>query len=652
MRIFSAPMSATTLRYRPGLDGVRGLAVLGVLLYHGQVSWARGGFLGVDVFFVLSGYLITSLLLAEWRRWGSIDLRGFWLRRARRLLPALFLVLIGVSLYAALLASPAELDSIRKDSLATIAYVANWRFVLANQSYFDQYAEPSPLRHMWSLGIEEQFYLIFPLLLIGLLTIGARRRGLAAVFTLGAAGSALLAAALYAPGQDPSRVYYGTDTRLQALLVGAVAAVALWRDRPARPPEQAYLSVFGTELRMPGAAGVLGGLGLVGVLVLFGVARDSDGWLYQGGFLLVAVLAVALVVGAAGDTAVARLLGLTPLRQVGLISYGLYLWHWPVYVALTPARLGYAGGRLLAVRIAATLVLALASYVLVERPIRAGALGRRWSAAQRRPAVAASLVVVLVAVIASTAGAGGVAAPVTAAAAAASGPPPPQPPRPGDAVAYLVGDSVPYSLRIYYPQKDIPGLSVNGSTFLGCGLIPEQVAAGDQVKTLDPHCVPWSQQWPVEVAQQRPDVGVLFPGIGEQFDHVVGGQRLAFASPPFEQHLSSYLDTAVAQLGSAGARPVALVNVPCHDVPNFGLGSDAPVINDEQRIRWLDEAIGRYGRAHHVPVIDMYGFLCAGGKLKDFGGVKMRDDGLHFTPEGAAIVWKWLAPQLLSIAGR
>jgi peptidoglycan/LPS O-acetylase OafA/YrhL len=648
-------MSTTTLRYRPGLDGVRGLAVLGVLLYHGQVSWARGGFLGVDIFFVLSGYLITSLLLAEWRRWGSIDLRGFWLRRARRLLPALFLVLVGVALYAALLASPAELASIRKDSLATIAYVANWRFVLANQSYFDQYAEPSPLRHMWSLGIEEQFYLIFPLLLVGLLTIGARRRGLAVLFTLGAAGSAALAALLYQPGQDPSRVYYGTDTRLEALLVGALAAVALWRTRPARPRperERSYLSVFGAQLRLPGAAGVLGGLGLVGVLVLFGLAKDSDGWLYQGGFLLVAVVAVALVTGAARETAVARLLGLTPLRQVGLISYGLYLWHWPVYVALTPARLGYAGGRLLAVRIAVTFALAIASYLLVERPIRAGALARRWSAWQLRPAVAASVVVVLVAVIAGTAGAGGVAAPVTAAAAAASGPPPQLPPRPGDAVAFLVGDSVPYSLRIYYPQRDIPGLSVAGSTFLGCGLIPEQVAAGDQVKTLDPHCVPWSQQWPVEVAQQRPDVGVLFPGIGEQFDHVVDGQRLAFGSEPFEQHLDSYLETALASLGGAGARPVALVNVPCHDVPNFGLGSDAPVINDEQRIHRLDDLIGRYGEAHGVPVIDLYGFLCAGGKLKDFNGVKMRDDGLHFTAEGAAIVWRWLAPQLISIAGR
>jgi peptidoglycan/LPS O-acetylase OafA/YrhL len=192
--------SATGLRYRPGLDGVRAVAVLAVLLYHGQVGWARGGFVGVDIFFVLSGFLITGLLVAEWGRWGSIDLRRFWLRRARRLLPALFLVLVAVSLGAAALASPAERGTVRGDALATLGYVANWRFVLADRSYFAQYDEPSPLRHMWSLGIEEQFYLIFPLLLLALLaTVGLRRRVLAVAFGVGAAASAALAAALYTP---------------------------------------------------------------------------------------------------------------------------------------------------------------------------------------------------------------------------------------------------------------------------------------------------------------------------------------------------------------------------------------------------------------------------------------------------------------------
>ena len=208
------------------------MAVAAVLLYHGDISWARGGYLGVDAFFVLSGFLITSLLLAEWRGDGRIALSAFWARRARRLLPALFLVLAAVAAYGAVIAAPAELAHLRSDGLSALGYVANWGQIFSHQSYFESFAAPSPLRHTWSLAIEEQFYLVWPLLVAGVLRC---RRG--SIRSLGAVTGALLAASavwmivLYKPGVDPTRVYYGTDTRAQSLLMGALLAILLTRLR-------------------------------------------------------------------------------------------------------------------------------------------------------------------------------------------------------------------------------------------------------------------------------------------------------------------------------------------------------------------------------------------------------------------------------------
>ncbi|MGD0765697.1 MAG: acyltransferase, partial [Dehalococcoidia bacterium] len=223
--------------YRPGLDGIRALAVAAVLAYHADFPWARGGFLGVDAFFVLSGYLITTILLTEWNARGGIGLLAFWTRRARRLLPALYLMLIGVAIYAVFMASPLELDKIRGDALATIAYVANWRPIFTGASYFDRFSIPSPLNHTWSLAIEEQYYLIWPLLLLFLLRV--RRltpNALLAVTLAMAAASAILMGALFQPGHDPSLVYYGTDTRAQSLLVGAALAMLLLRTGPVQGP--------------------------------------------------------------------------------------------------------------------------------------------------------------------------------------------------------------------------------------------------------------------------------------------------------------------------------------------------------------------------------------------------------------------------------
>ncbi|HEY0485900.1 MAG TPA: acyltransferase, partial [Mycobacteriales bacterium] len=257
-------------RYVPALDGVRALAVVAVLLFHGGVAAARGGFLGVDAFFVLSGYLITSLLLAEHARTGTIALTAFWGRRARRLLPALLVLVAFTAVAGHATLAPDELARLRGDALAALLYVANWRMIAHGTGYFDTTAAPSLLQHTWSLAIEEQFYLLWPLVL--LLVLGGRRRPLPALCLAGIGLSAVAAAVLGAPGHDVGRAYYGTDTRAASLLIGALLAAAL-----ARRPSHARPS-----------RALVGGLAVLGAAYTAWAWTHLTGaspWLYRGGLL-------------------------------------------------------------------------------------------------------------------------------------------------------------------------------------------------------------------------------------------------------------------------------------------------------------------------------------------------------------------------------
>jgi peptidoglycan/LPS O-acetylase OafA/YrhL len=361
------------LPYLPALDGLRAIAILGVLLYHAGLGWAPGGFLGVEVFFVISGYLITSLLLAEWRQRGRIAFTAFWLRRARRLLPALFL-LIAVTLAFAVVFLPDEVAGLRSDTLAALGYVTNWYLIFSHKPYFETVGRPPILQHLWSLAVEEQFYLFWPLLFAAGMRF-LRRRRLLVVVLAGAALSTALMAALYQPDADPSRIYYGTDTRAAGLLIGAALAL-VWI------PEQ---------LQIRGRAGSAGGLlldaaGLGALAALLGFYRWLDEFqpaLYRGGFAAVA-LATAVVIAAAVHPRaklIPGLLGQRLLRWVGLRSYGLYLWHWPVYVVTRPQLdVPLDGLPLLALRLAVTCLMAELSYRYVETPLRSGAVGRAWAA--------------------------------------------------------------------------------------------------------------------------------------------------------------------------------------------------------------------------------------------------------------------------------
>ncbi len=360
-------------RHLPALDGLRALAVLAVLCYHLGFSWARGGYLGVDLFFVLSGFLITSLLLEEHEDRGAIRLGAFWVRRARRLLPALFVMVAAVFVFLVLegrygntdVVAGIDLSSLRDEAWATLAYVANWQQVLSQHSYFAQFSAPSPLQHTWSLAIEEQFYLVWPFVTLGLVARGlaARRRvGVVVTVVLAVASTVLMAVLFQHAQSDPYRVYYGTDTRLADLAVGAALAWLTAR-RPDTPP------------RIASAVRIAAPFALVGLLVLMALAGDAAGvpsaFMFDGGFLLASVLCAIVIADVRlPSSTLAAGLRWRPIVAIGIVSYGVYLWHWPVIVLVTPASSGLAGASLLVARLAIIAALVLASYLLVEQPVR------------------------------------------------------------------------------------------------------------------------------------------------------------------------------------------------------------------------------------------------------------------------------------------
>ena len=368
--------------YLAGLDGVRALAIVAVLLYHADVAWLPGGFLGVEVFFVVSGYLITALLVGERSRTGRIDLRRFWVRRARRLLPALGVFLAGSYGLAILLADDV-VDQWREEALAATFYVANWFGIANDVSYAEGFGRKSFLHHLWSLAVEEQFYLVWPIVLwAGLRFLG--RRG-TVVATLGLiAGSAALMWVLYQPLTDPTRVYYGTDTRAAGLLIGAVLAL-VWQ------PWSWTHSTTARRRAVSWSASVVGlaALGVVGwAMWRYDLSVATAEPLFRGGFLITSG-ATALVIAAVATqrSPLGAALAVAPFRWIGTRSYGLYLWHWPIY-QLTRPRVDVDLGQweTLALRLVLTVLVTEASYRIIETPIREG---RLWQTIRHQPLRAA-----------------------------------------------------------------------------------------------------------------------------------------------------------------------------------------------------------------------------------------------------------------------
>lgn len=635
------PIDTKRPPYWPALDGLRALAVAAVIFYHGGQDWAAGGFLGVDAFFVLSGFLITSLLVREWSRSGTIHFGAFWVRRARRLLPALFLVLIGIVVFAAVLVAPSDLRRIRADSISSIAYVANWRFVFSGQSYFDQFGAPSPLRHLWSLSIEEQFYLVWPVVVFLTLRVSqGSLRVLLSMIAVLATASVVTMALLYRPDTDPSRVYYGTDTRAQSILVGAAVAVLIARF--GGPRSRAATIAMRTACA----------LGALYTLWAWTTLDDRSDWLYRGG-LTVGAISVAAVIASVVQRdpgMVGRVLSLQPLRWVGQISYGLYLWHWPLFLVLTRRRTGIDGFALLGTRLGATVAAATASYYLLEMPIRRGAV-RSWRGLVALPAAAVLLIGAFVVVT--------IDAPRSIAETAAD----PKTRSPSDEQQRLlasrapvrvavVGDSVAFSLSLGLQAlpADKNVIAWNRAQ-LGCSLERRGDAyVGGQLALRNPGC-DWAEQWRDLPEAIDPDVVVMLFGAWDVLDFVIDGQPFPLASPARDRYFLSELDAAVALLESQGSRVVVLT------VPYF----QRPELDTQQiwteyqpwRVDHVNDLLRRWSKEHprRATLIDLNHFVSPRGEFTDvIDGVVVRGDGVHFTAEGAALVAKWLAPQIRETA--
>ena len=389
-------------RYIPALDGLRTLAVVAVVLYHLNLTWAQGGLLGVTIFFVLSGYLITRLLLNEIAKTGRIDLKSFWIRRIRRLFPAVVTVVV-VTCALCTVFNHVMLTKMRPDILPSLLFFNNWWQIMQDVSYFNALGDPSPLTHFWSLAIEEQFYLIWPPLLFAMVSMHVSKPNTRRVVLGLAAVSALAMMVLYNPATDPSRVYYGTDTRVFSLLLGAWMAFIPDRDlAPARLVRHLGLDRLAgagkhdksksdtaeaattkpSELARfwssPASIDLMGVVGLVGLAAMVALTNGYTAFQYRGGTLLCSILTLMVIAACVQPQGmVARALAAEPLVWIGKRSYSIYLWHYPLLLLMNPvANINDTPWWHYILQVLLVVAVAECSYRFIETPFRKGAFGR------------------------------------------------------------------------------------------------------------------------------------------------------------------------------------------------------------------------------------------------------------------------------------
>jgi peptidoglycan/LPS O-acetylase OafA/YrhL len=674
-----APRKGTSLAYLPALDGIRGVQMLNIMGVHAGVWLTTGGFYLLDSFFALSGFLITSLLIAEWRKSGTIRLGAFWARRARRLLPGLFVMLIGVAIIFGVFVPAGTYPSLRGDALSALFYFANWHFIAADANYFHQTGLTSPLIHMWSLAVEEQFYLIWPVVVLVVYKIWHSLRALFIVCVTGALLSALEMALLYNPS-DVNRLYFGTDTHAQSILVGASLAVGLawWAERRRKGAENDW------QARTPRARHLLTALGVTGIagsVILYLTVHSDEAFAYRGGFLLAALAgaAVLLSVSCAQFSPVSRLLSFPVFTFVGRISYGMYLWHFPLFTFINGARTGLSGWSLFGVRAVPTLVAATLSFYLVERPIRQGTFLTTFRARLfTLPAIAAVAGAVI---LATPPVAGSLAVGVAATGQVPATPigatvPPAFSAKPtrvllvGDSQALTLGLGLQSNLTAHPNSYD--HLRMLNEGILGCG-VADGTTAIESGSTFNiglpctPHpqsgycppggvfgprqhvrCQAWTAAWSDWVHQLKPNVVVLLAGGSEVLNRLYKGHMTNILNPTFAAYVKSQLEKAV-RIATEGGALMVLMTKPCQDTGEQPNGDPWPQ-DSAARQDAYNSLLTQVAAEHpdQVYVQNLNAYVCPGGKYaEDLNGVPIRQsDGVHFNLQRGG-GGDYLAPAIL-----
>jgi peptidoglycan/LPS O-acetylase OafA/YrhL len=625
--------------YVGGLDGLRAVAVAAVIVFHFAPSVLPAGFLGVDVFFVVSGFLIARLVTREIEGTGTVSLGNFWARRARRLLPALATVTVVVLIATAISFSNTEIHDMRAQALGTLFYCANWVLIFAKSNYFATLGRPSPFLHMWTLAVEEQFYVVLPLVLFAARRVVVRHPVRSATVALaGAIASTVWMGVLVSPTGDPSRAYLGSDSHAMGLLVG----VALGIVAGAGAPWNAFTVWLRARSSAALAAPLLAAASLVAILATMRVTDDGTLALYRGGFLAFAMLCAVIiaVVVTMPSAPIARVLRTPALVAIGLRSYSLYLWHWPVRVFVTP-RPGFDGVALFAARLAMSIVLAEVSYRGIERPLRVGRVARRSGS---RAAVAYFVALTLV-------------AGVLVATVAAPAPLPPSslaqvkaPPAKVKARALRVdifGDStgLVFGLGGVDKAKQL-GITVGGAAELGCAVVQTDRVSGSRVIPNPADCAHWVEHWQTSMRNDPTARLALMTGAWETLDQATGSGVARFGTPAWTDLVTSSLRLALGVL-TADGRTAYVFEVPCYGVGNAN--DPLPERYDPRRIDALNEIFSSVARSMpRVRIVHWRALVCPGGhRVESIRGTHLwLPDDQHLSADGAFVVWKWWLPQL------
>lgn len=617
----------TKITHRPLLDGSRGVMVCMVVGYHlGGITELPAAWMAVDYFFVLSAFLITTLLVKEYETRGRLDLVTFFRRRVRRLGPALLAMLVGVFIVARQLGGAKEWPELRGDGVSTLFYVANWHFIWTSQSYFSSFTV-SPLRHAWSLAIEEQFYLVWPVVFLAMAAVTRfdRRKMLVGL------GVALVASAswmrhLSVGDVELSRAYYGTDTRGQGLIIGAMLALLLWPNRWDTPRGRAHAAWIG-----PMALA-----GLVAMMVLF---TDQSRAVYtNGGFALIGTtIAVVIFACARAETGPLVWIFGNPLaRHFGFISYSLYLWHWPVIIFLSEERTGWSPVALDLTRVAVAVALAELTYWGLERPIHR----QRWRIRRQGPVFAGAFVAVLALVVLVTAGAGGVRLPTSGGTQASGAEGSPR-------SIVVVGDSLAWLLSGVVPA-DFP-YRVEGIYEPHCDIVGQRIFTGSSVDEASAACPGWSQRWQqglrgeLDGVEGDPDALVVALGLRQLFDLDEGGRRIAVGTEEWKTTYTAAVRTAADSIRAETAAPIFWLDVPCFRWE--AAGSDGEEF-DATRLRIVNETLAEVLSDYDDITVVPYAARVCNGPDGTETDAELRPDGAHMTEAATREFWTWLQPQL------